>query len=238
MFHRGNLNKKSFASSTADNKLAADSWESPRGIMDIQWALMNLAEVYAQLWPLDGSIRIIHRILVRYEFGAGYGNSEKERCRILEEFCDRVLCENAVRAARGATYLSYEAVKGRWRDAVEKEPRSKQSDPQHSTTNSNATTGFNSNRNNSGQQSRGGASSGGARGSNRGAARGRAGWQARGAVASYQGNPVCFHYNIRPAGGQQSTCTRPPAGNGCDNGRGGIFAHVCNFNTGGGNFCL
>ena len=43
-------------------------------------------------------------------------------------------------------------------------------------------------------------------------------------TARYQGNLVCFHYNNR-----NMVCSRKPVGDGCDNGRGGIFAHVCNF---------
>jgi len=236
MFHRNNLNKKNFAAANADNKIAADGWECPKVVSDIQWALANLAEVYAQLWPLDGSIRVLQRILIRYEFGAGYGSSEKERCRIVEDFVDKILCENAVRAARGAPYLPFETVKNRWRDAVEKEPRAKGADNTHQQQ-SNSNAQHNNRTPNSAQRGGTGASSSG-RGANRGAIRGRSGWQARTAVATYQGSPVCFHYNIRPPPGQQSTCTRPAMGNGCDNGRGGMFAHVCNFNSGGANFCL
>ena len=49
----------------------------------------------------------------------------------------------------------------------------------------------------------------------------------------YQGNLVCFHYNNR-----NMVCTRKAAGDGCDNGRGGIFAHVCNFQLAAGKLCF
>ena len=91
MFHRGNISKKGFAN-TSDSKLAADAWENPKAVLEIQWALANRAEVLAQLWPLDGSIRVIQRVLIRYDYGANYGTSEKDRCRILEDFIDRILC--------------------------------------------------------------------------------------------------------------------------------------------------
>ena len=238
MFHRGNTNKKGFAT-LADNKQPADTWESPKAILEIQWALANLAEVIAQLWPLDGSIRILQRALIRYDFAAAYGSSEKERCRILEEFCDRILCKNASRAARGDTYLSFEQVKNRWRDAVEREPparaaaenNNQPSSGQNNTSNRQQPPGG------SGAATRGGR--GGFRGTstNRGGIRG--GWQARGAAATFQGNAVCYHYNSRPANaGGSSGCSRPAAGAGCDNGRGGIYAHVCNFSLGNGQFCL
>ena len=238
MFHRGNMSKKGFAA-TADSKLPADSWESPRVILDIQWALANLAEVLHSLWPLDGSIRIIQRVLIRYDYGAAYGSSEKERCRILEEFCDRILCENASRAARGDAFLSFDQVKNRWRDAVEREPLSKQ--PGDS---SNANSGLLQSSVGKIPPSTPTLNNRGGRGTARGGgfnARGgqRGGWQARGAAASFQGNAVCYHFNSRPATtGGAPGCTRPLSGAGCDNGRGGIYAHVCNFNLGNGQFCL
>jgi len=56
----------------------------------------------------------------------------------------------------------------------------------------------------------------------------------RGRAARYKGQPVCFHYNYR------SNCTRDPDGNGigCKTAGGGVFAHVCNLETGGGKYCL
>ena len=238
MFHRNNLNKKGFASSGNESKQPADGWESPRAISDIQWAIANLAEVFANLWPLDGSIRVLQRVLIRYDYGAGYGSSEKDRCRILEDFIDRILCENASRAARGTTYIGYETAKNRWRDAVEKEPMYKApSEPQRAPA-MTGMTGQSSKADGTGTFSASAGSRGGGRG--RTGARGnlRGGWQARNAVAEFQGNPVCFHFNNKPIAGKQTGCTRPLAGGGCDNGRGGVYAHVCNHHFGNGNFCL
>ena len=236
MFHRANLNKKSFAANSSEGRQPADGWECPKAVGDIQWALANLAEVYANLWPLDGSIRVIQRVLIRYEYAAGYGTGEKDQCRIVEEFCDRILCENASRAARGSPYIGYETAKNRWRDAVEREPVSRTSDSgqtpgsvsqQAKQSKIDGGAGA-SNFNNS----RGGRGRGGGRGGARG------GWQAKNAVAEYQGSPVCFHYNNKPVAGKPTGCTRPLAGAGCDNGRGGIYAHVCNHHMGFGVFCL
>jgi len=125
MFHRANLNKKTLIGS--ENKQVADNWEAPKTVSDIQWALLNLAEVFALLWPYDNSIRILHRVLIRYDWAAGYGSSEKDRCRIIEDYVDKALCENASRAARGSPPLSFEQAKNRWRDAVEKEPAARSS---------------------------------------------------------------------------------------------------------------
>lgn len=59
----------------------------------------------------------------------------------------------------------------------------------------------------------------------------RGGNQARGKTAKFNGDNVCYHYN-------RASCTRQAKGSGCDNGSGGVFAHVCIFETSPGNFCL
>jgi len=230
MFHRANLNKKSLIGSS-EHKQAADSWEAPKATADVQWALLNLMEIHAQLWPYDSAIRVINRVLIRYEWGAGYGSSEKDRCRIVEEFVDKVLCENASRAARGSPPLPFESVKNRWRDAVEREPQSKLSSDNSAGNKSNQRADGGGQQNNRG---RGGGNIGGGRG---GARQNRAGWQARSAVATFNGHPVCYHFNMKPPVGKTTACTRPAGGVGCDNGRGGQYAHVCNFYNGSG-FCL
>jgi len=233
MFHRSNLNKKSLLSSN-ENKQVAESWEAPKATGDIQCALLNLMEVYALLWPYDCSIRVVQRVLIRYDWASSYGSSDKDRCRILEDFVDRVLCENASRAARKSPPLSYEQVKNRWRDAVEKEP------PARGSTEANLPkqqSGRNDQAGTTGRGGRGGGG-GGSRGGFNNNRPARGGWQVKTAVAEYQGNQVCFHFNMRPPAGKNTACTRPAVTGGCDNGRGGVYAHVCNFHVGNNVFCL
>jgi hypothetical protein len=50
--------------------------------------------------------------------------------------------------------------------------------------------------------------------------------------AKLNGDSVCYHYN------RASGCSRTPKGAGCCNGNGGAFAHVYNFETGPGVYCL
>jgi len=52
-----------------------------RAVLDIQMALCVFGEVYANLWPQDPTPRLLTRLLVEYEFGAGIADNEKERCR-------------------------------------------------------------------------------------------------------------------------------------------------------------
>ena len=44
-------------------------------------AFCMFAEVYASLWPLDPTPRLLHRLIIDYEFAAHLADSEKERCR-------------------------------------------------------------------------------------------------------------------------------------------------------------
>ena len=60
----------------------------------------------------------------------------------------------------------------------------------------------------------------------------RGGNMTRGKGARFNGDPVCYHYN-RAAG-----CSRTAKGAGCDNGNGGVYAHVCSFESGPGIYCL
>jgi len=66
-----------------------------------------------------------------------------------------------------------------------------------------------------------------------GASRRGAGVQKMGTAAKFGGNSVCFLFNSRKAG-----CPRTAKPGGCDDGRGGIYAHVCNFETGPNQHCL
>jgi hypothetical protein len=205
-------------------------------------ALLNLADVFAELWPFDDTPRILHRILVHYNFAAGIRSGEAERCRIAVEFCDTVLRDNAIRALVKDTPLSYRQAKERWLDVTERY-----------TTNvfvargNTAGGGGGAHRQ---QNSAGGvaaarpaAGSGfgfgaaGSAGSATAAGAGtRGGFQrgSRNARFFFGGKsyPVCFDFN-------RASCNRKPGGCGCEDAKGSIFAHVCNYyNFTTSKFCL
>jgi hypothetical protein len=83
-------------------------------------ALVNMADVLADLWPLDDTARILLRILVHYKFAALVRDNEGERCKIITEFCDSVLRENASRAVGREPPFSFRQAKERWGDVVER----------------------------------------------------------------------------------------------------------------------
>jgi hypothetical protein len=118
MFFSGNRTQKSFGCS--DTKEAAQDWASPKAMWDIQEALLNYADVYAQLWPSDDTPRIISRVLVHYKYGANHKASDSEKVKMVMEFCDSVMRENASRAVVKDPPLSARDVKERWADMVER----------------------------------------------------------------------------------------------------------------------
>jgi hypothetical protein len=227
MFLKGNVAKKSFTNNNSSD--VAGGWDRPQSILELQMALANMAEVLAAVWPQDPSARILNRVMLMYEFGAAYEHNEKERCKLLEDFCDLVLRENARRAVTGGAPLSFQQAKERWRDLLELKKTT-----QHGKR---------------GEQS----GSGGGRGDRRGTAgrgggnslaAGQAGMQAAGqggksgvfarsTTIKFNGDLVCFHYNNAGRG-----CGRQARGGGCDNGRGGVYAHVCNHDYGNGSYCF
>ena len=90
-----------------------------REFLELQAALLLFAEVYANLWPLDPTPRLLLKTLIHYQYATGYG-SERDRCRLMEEFLDETLRESAGRANRKKPPLSFRQLKERWRDFIER----------------------------------------------------------------------------------------------------------------------
>jgi hypothetical protein len=217
MFMKSNANKKSFhnSSNNSESKEPASSWDFTKASVDIISAINNYADVYACLWPLDPTPRVLLRAL-------------------LEDFCDTVLRENARKAILQDLPLSYQQAKERWRDLTElrRAGHGGAAEPSRQAAQGTRTP-------TTGQQAAGGftstAGTGGARqrGFGTGAPVGRSGIVARSGVIKFQNDLVCFHYNNAGRG-----CSRTPKGAGCDDGRGGCYAHVCNFETSPGQYCF
>ena len=180
MFARSNFAKKGFSSGTETKEPASD-WEAPKAVLCVQEALRNFSDVYRKLWPLDNTPGRLERVLIHYDYGSKLGGDLKDRCKLIEEFCDRVLRENSGRAVREKLPLTFRQAKERWKDCVEesgladRQGQDKKSDWQKED-----------------QKGRGGQGN-----------RGRGGWTdgrfagGGGAVAMFQGNLVCYHYNNR-----------------------------------------
>ena len=197
-------------------------------LLDIHEALLNFGDIYAHLWPEDDTPRILMRVLIHFNYGAVVRGSEADRCKLILDFCDSVLRDNACRALVKDPPLSFRRTKEKWGDladrqsaAVSRYQGSNQGqDGRNQSNKSNAASGAASNRGGPGAQG------------------GRNGNQFKGKVARLTVGgasfAVCFDYN------KISGCTRRQAkGCGCDDGKGGVFAHACNFlDTSTGKWCL
>ena len=220
MFSRGNFAKKGF-STGGEVKEPAGDWEAPKGQLAVQEALCNFGDVYRVLWPLDNTPRRLERVMIHFEFGSRLNGSEKEKSKLLELFCDRVMRENSSRAVREKAPLTYRQAKERWRDCVEECGLREGAERKHEEG-----------KREDSRRSAGGGGGGKGRGGGTDGQRGGADGDGS-KTARFNGNLVCFHYNNR-----NSQCTRKPSGDGCDNNRGGVFAHVCNFQHGNGRWCF
>lgn len=233
MFLPANRTQKSF--STSDKKEETADWEGPKGAQDVREALLNMADVLAELWPYDNTARILQRVLHNVNYGAALKCSDQEKVKHLVEFVDGVLRENACRAVEQETNLSFRQAKERWADITERVGTQPSQDGHHQD---NSSHGSNPNRSGRGgysgrgrnNQGTGITSASGGGGAFRGgaASRGRAARLQQGQL-SYA---VCFNFN-------RGNCGRQQKGVGCDDGRGGMFAHVCNhYDMASGKYCL
>jgi hypothetical protein len=149
--------------------------------------------------------------LVQYKFAANVADSEQDRCKLIAEFCDGVMRKNASRAVGQLPPLSFRQAKERWGDVTERYmPASR---PARAD-------------NNRGQQFGGGGGAGGKAGGN--AVRNR------GVRYQFGGRQfgVCFDFN-------RGTCNRKASGCGCEDKKGVVYAHVCNyFLTSSSKYCL
>jgi hypothetical protein len=201
---------------------------------------VNLSDVLAELWPTDDTARILLRLLVHYNFAAGVRSAEVDRCRIVTEFCDTVLRDNAIRALARDPPLSFRQAKERWGDVTERYAGNifggggggARQDLRQASGGAGAAGG--------GQQRGGGFGGGAGFGRGGGAAGGGVGGRGglqRGnrnarLVVGGKSFPVCFDYN-------RASCNRKLSGCGCEDAKGSIFAHACNYyNFSAAKFCL
>ena len=220
MFMKSNFCKKGFNAGDDAVKEPAGDWEAAKSLLAVQEALCNYGDVYRLLWPQDNTPRRLERVLVQFEYGGRLSSSEKDRFKLVEGFCDRVMRENSGRAVREKPPLNFRQVKERWRDCVEESGLREGRDK-----------GDENRQNESKKASKSGG--GGFKGQAGGDSQQGAGDADEKKTVRYRGNLVCFHYNNRG-----TECSRKPAGDGCDNGRGGTFAHVCNYQVAPGKLCF
>lgn len=206
MFHKRNYNKRN-----SGTEELGDGWENPAELDPVKDAVQNFAAVYHELWPRDPAPIVIQRVLTMHRYGAGIEGKEGLKAKVVCDFFDAVMLANAGRAARQETGVAAKEAKEIWAETLEKY---------------DVAAGYSRNKKPSG----GGGGNGGGENSN---SNGKFSWKGKGAPGRdsgtavrvqcrYNGKLVCYLYNHR------SGCNRTKKGDGCEDARGGEFAHVCN----------
>ena len=186
-------------------------WEAPTKLRAAQSALFSYQAALRHLWPMDATPETICQTLVKADWG-GSQRTDLARATMVELLFNRIMVENAARAAKGKPPADYRRAKEIWEDVVEAQPK-----PVPTISSAQHGSGNNS-----------GAHRGG-RGASRG---GRFGQEGRQTAAKSGGLFVCHAYND-PIG-----CKRDKQGPGCKNVTGMVFAHCCNFKKPDGEYCL
>lgn len=185
-------------------------------------SILNLADVFAELWPLDDSPRILMRVLLHYNLAANFKANESEKAKFMTEFCDAVLRENACRAVEHDPPLSFREAKERWTELSE---RANLATVAAQPASQGGTSGGGQQMN-SGRDRQAGRRDGITDGAGKPAQGQKTNMAMRSRTCRHQVGgqswPVCFQFN-------RGGCKRTTKGAGCDDGRGGMFSHVCNF---------
>jgi hypothetical protein len=191
-----------------------------QAVLEVMEALTNMADIMAELWLLDNTARILLRILIHYKCATGLRDNEAERCQIIAEFCNAVLRENVSRALGKEPPLSFRQAKERWADIAERYY------PLHGWAGRQDGRGLGGSSTGSRDSGSGGGSSGGGGDGAGGQTTAKGGALAKNRSARYllagRSYAVCFNYNC-------GVCNRKPSGCGCEDSKGIVYAHVCNF---------
>ena len=209
MFYKRNYNKRN-----SGTEELGDGWENPAELEPVKDAVQNFAAVYHELWPRDPTPIIIQRVLTTHRYGASIEGKEGLKAKVVCDFFDSVMLANAGRAARSEVGVSAKEAKEIWAVTLEKHDvaanYSRDRKPGGGTRNGDGETSGNW-RNSSGK--------------------GRDRTTTQKVQCRYNGKLVCYLFN-RLKGG----CNRTKKGDGCEDGRGAQFAHVCN-NLENGKYC-
>jgi hypothetical protein len=192
-------------------------WTEATEVKHMQEAVLNFATMLHAIWPADYSGLVILRVLVEARWGEVAGEDEKKRLMLVKKFFGDTVRENAGRAVRKEPPLDYVQTKAKWTRAMEAVF------PQYNTFGSLLLMGGGA----GGSKGQGKTQSNkqgskNAAGGKFGKSKSGGGLQTPPAV--FNGVPVCYSYNASMG------CSRPKHGqNSCKDGKGAVFAHVCNW---------
>ena len=92
-------------------------WEEPSTLTHVQDAIINYQTVLHMLWPTDPSAIILLKVLTKFKW-INAGESLKEKVNTCTAFFNSVMRENAGRAVRGETVMSFEEQEALLKDVL------------------------------------------------------------------------------------------------------------------------
>jgi hypothetical protein len=99
---------------------ARDNWLEIASISQLEEALDNLVRVWTAMWPGEFGPANLRGVISKHKAFASSFENQDTRKKVLEDFMNRILADNAVRAGQKVPPLSYKEVDERAKDLVER----------------------------------------------------------------------------------------------------------------------
>jgi hypothetical protein len=112
--------KKHYGKRTSAGEELGDSWDNPAEMHQVKVAIQNFAAVYHCLWPRDPAPIVIQKVLTDKYYGENLDCKPSVQAKIVCEFFDSVMLDNASRAARREAPVTVKEAKEKWADTIEK----------------------------------------------------------------------------------------------------------------------
>ena len=97
-----------------------DKWADMTSIGQLEEALDNLVRLWTNIWPFDYGPSNIKGVLTKHRNFASTFENMNTRKKILEDFINRALGDNAVRAGQKLPPLSFKEVEDRAKEVMER----------------------------------------------------------------------------------------------------------------------
>ena len=97
-----------------------DKWADLTSIGQLEEALDNLVRLWSSIWPFDYGPSNIKGVLTKHRNFASTFENMSTRKKILEDFINRTLGDNAVRAGQKLPPLSFKEVEDRAKEVMER----------------------------------------------------------------------------------------------------------------------
>ena len=97
-----------------------DKWADLTSIGQLEEAIENLVRLWSFIWPFDYGPSNIKGVLTKHRYFASTFESMSSRKKILEDFINRALWDNAVRAGQKLPPMTFKEVEDRAKEVVDR----------------------------------------------------------------------------------------------------------------------